>query len=84
MTPFEFGILLHYYCRAEDHEALSLGQPILRETMGRLIVDLGLLAHDSPHEGCTYQLTEKGRAFIDFALATPMPVQRWALPEVAT
>jgi hypothetical protein len=81
MTPFVFGILLHYYCCADDHPAVTSNVEAWRAERDRLIGDGWL---EFVKFGSSYRATEKTKVFIDAALATPEPVQMWVIPKSAT
>jgi len=75
-TPYELGIILHYYTRPVDHDHA----PIFDSTVERLI-DIGLLKRTGISDP-KYAITECGQAFVMMGLTrTPVPVQRWTMPD---
>lgn len=82
MTPFELDILLHYFACADDHPVVHRNPPIWPETRDAFIAE-DLMADNLPDSGrtATYRLTERGRAYIEFVLAVPLPVNTWQLPQ---
>jgi len=83
MTPFELEILLHYHCIAADHRACVENVPIWAGTRDAFIAE-GLLVTPSRLRSRTYDLGERGEAYIKAVLATPLPVQRWVMPMPGT
>jgi hypothetical protein len=76
-TPYELGIILHYYCRVDEHEQ----SPIFGETVLGLM-SLGLMMRSTDP---LYALTDRGRAFVEIGLLqTPLPVMRWVMPNIET
>ena len=75
MTPFELDILLHYYCRADDHPSMRNPPPIWAETI-RDLYDAQLLTG----EGIVtiHKITERGRVLIAHMLSLPLP--EWKMP----
>lgn len=74
-TPYELGILLHYFVSPEEHPRA----PIFEATCLRLM-QLGLMTRDLRREP-VYGLTERGEAFITLGLLrTPIPEQVWQMP----
>lgn len=74
MTPYAFQILLHYYWSPEDWDGPSRGNALHREIMTKMLQD-DLLNFAT--DGREFQITERGRAFIDHALSTPLPEKVW-------
>ena len=68
-TPYELGIILHYYVSAEEHPP----SPIFTASVNRLIqLDLMLPS---------FRLTERGKAFVELGLMqTLIPQQVWQMP----
>jgi hypothetical protein len=81
MTPLQAEILLHYYvrggeCQYRNGDFSSLAVVGLLE---------GFLLHDMLVMCGTdrFSITDKGKTWVEAALATPMPVQvpaRWMVP----
>lgn len=78
MTPFEFGIVLHYYTSCAAHP--SLGCPIWDETVRSLSVSglIGVILERGDKE---IIVTDKGKAWIEHAINTPLPEMKWIIPE---
>ena len=85
MTPFELDILLHYYTRCEDHEVVHRHPPIWPETRAALfnegVIERVPKSSLTENYTCTYRLTERGKAYIEYVLAVPLPVVKWVLPD---
>lgn len=84
MTPLQIEILLWYHGRAEDFERLDA--PAVREAVDEFKGPLGMLELRAPAGGGdyrTYQLTERGRAYINALLMLPLPVCHWVIPAPA-
>lgn len=76
-SPFELSIVLHYYCRCDEHE--SRHAPIFDSCVDRL-VKLDLLAR-AANEFPSIKATERGKAFVELGLMrTLIPVQVWTMP----
>jgi hypothetical protein len=72
-SPYELGILLHYYGTVGPYPQHA---PIWAETVERL-VGLDLLKPD----GFDYRLTPRGDVFVRLSLCrAPIPVQEWVVP----
>jgi len=76
ITPCHLEILMHYYVSPTvypQHDAPA----VIEYT--QWLVDNGVLeSHLDGESG--YEVTEKGKAWIDLILATPMPVMKWCDP----
>lgn len=83
MTPYEIGVLLHYYCRAEDHEDIDRQPPVWRPTILAFKAE-GLLRDAVPDErnggNLTFTVTERGKAFCEALQRVPLPIQKWVMP----
>lgn len=78
MTPFELDILLHYYGCADDHPVVQRNPPIWPETRDAFL-ETELMEFAVPGESATYRLTARGKAYIEYVLAVPLPVVKWVL-----
>ena len=79
MTPFEFDILLWYRAHAKDHPVTQENPPIWEQTR-RWFFDMELLENEmTVGEQRIYKLAERGRVFVDAALATKLPQKRWVM-----
>ncbi len=82
MPPCYFRLLMHYYCSPEEHEDVVKG-----EFNGNVkwLLEQGLICErdaDDREYGGTYRATDRGTAYVVAALSTPLPVQRWVIPEM--
>lgn len=85
MTPYEIGILLHYFCRAADptEEQFSMRAPAWRPTIDSL-VEAGLIEFNANAvwSSATYKLTAKGEFYVTEGICNvPLPVADWKIPE---
>ena len=80
MTPFEFGILMHYANFVEEHPAVESNVPIWSETREMFLCE-GLLEVFPSGYGATYRTTDRGNVFLNAALNLPLPVQCWVMPD---
>lgn len=74
MTPYQIGILLHYYCRADDYDKPA---PILRETLEGFIAD-GLLVEDAIGDR-RFEMTRRGVAYCEALQRVGLPESRWVM-----
>lgn len=83
MTPFELDILLHYYCKGDDHNVVVENPSIWPETrkwfldndLLRLATDIEKqLGHES-----TYRTTNRANILIEHILDLPLPEYRMPL-----
>jgi hypothetical protein len=84
MTPYEIGILLHYYARAYDPspEEFDMKAPAWRPTIDGFL-NLELIKFDQIETPRTYCLTERGRVYVEQGLMeVPLPVQSWHMPKI--
>ena len=82
MTPFELDILLHYYGHADDHPVVNARPPIWEGTLEAFLSEGLLEGILKTEHGATIRLTDRGRAYIDYVLAVPLPVRCWKLPDM--
>ena len=82
-APLYLNILLHYYSMAcpyaEQDEAHRTSPSVSK--FHKDLIDDGLIEQGNenfPEMG--YRVTEKGRAWVDHILSTPLPEQRWEVP----
>jgi hypothetical protein len=75
MSPFDIGVLLHYYAHVDDHPRMRDNPPVWRQTVEWMLADDLLMA--STDEAVTYQITERGRAYVNALQAVPLPVSKW-------
>jgi hypothetical protein len=74
MSPFEIGILMHYYCCASESPDVLRNPPIINETM-RWFVNEGLLIKmEKPSEyGASYAITDRGRCWVVYVCNLSLP-----------
>lgn len=78
MSPLKLTILLHYYASSEDFDP---GNPNISMFLNELFNE-GLLdesVKDDNIDETYHYLTDKGRAYIDYILATPLPTMKWEI-----
>jgi len=71
LSPFEMKMLMHYHCSPEAFDGGTATSELVRSCHVKLV------AHELLCRGEEYQITERGRAWLDRALSTPLPVQKW-------
>lgn len=79
MTPYELGVLLHYYAHADDHPDLKRQPPIWEITITKFLAQALLVPHFSPDEP-DYRITERGSVYVGALEKVPLPVQVWVIP----
>lgn len=86
MSPLELDILLHYHARTNEYadgDPYVMTAPAVRDAINRFVGEDGLLKYrDRQQSGRsgTYELTERGRVYVEHVLALPLPVQTWKMP----
>lgn len=83
MTPLEIDIILWYHTRAVDYRDGDLSAPAVREAVDRFRDVDGLLELRPPTgsgDFRTYRLTERGQAYVDALIMTPLPICQWVIP----
>lgn len=86
MSTSKLSILLHYYA-GEGDWAGDRSSEIAKRRFSSLI-DLGLLepfvinnlVEDQESEPPEFAISDRGRAYVDAILQTPLPVQAWVIP----
>jgi len=78
MSPFQLGILLHYYSCLDEAEEVKRNPPILEETMQQFVAD-GLLEPATHDHGASWQCTDKGKFFVEYICALPLPEHSWTI-----
>lgn len=78
-TPLHLQLILHAHVTNSPYPTWEL--PVAREYTAELI-RLGLIEGNLVSEfgGGSCSTTEKGEAFIEMLLRTPLPVQLWCAP----
>jgi len=77
MTPCMLEVFLHYYVSPAPHERFSA--PAVQESIC-FFLNNGLFEH---RDSNIYGVTEKGKAWIDAVLATPLPIAKWIVEKEA-
>lgn len=68
MTPYEIGIMLHYYAVAHDPKHIDMSAPMWMPTIEQL-TDAGLIKSNHNQKSlCSYALTDRGAAFVEKGL----------------
>ena len=75
MTPYQIELMLHFHCCVEPYE--HAGTPAWIEAMD-FFKHEGLL--QIPVNVDRPLLTDRGRAYIHFLTAMPLPVASWNVP----
>lgn len=84
MTPYEINLLLHIYAIAEDHPDEKKRPPVYQPTIDAFISEK--LIEPCPvcappgYPNKKYSLTARGRAYVGFVMAVPLPTMTWQLP----
>lgn len=78
MTPLQIEILLHYHCSPDDYRGGDFSAQAVKESIVKLVNDRLLERIEADR---TWELTERGRAMVEFLCAVPLPVAKWVLPE---
>jgi len=84
MSPYEIGVLLHYYGSPEDpcEDKFNMRSVLWRETIDAFIQN-NLIETDISENTRTYKLTERGEVYVkDGLLMVPLPVQSWHMPKI--
>lgn len=81
MTPLALSILLHYYVGGgDDFRQGDFTAPAVRDTINVHLYERLLENNSQGDDDRIYRLSERGRVFIDYLLAQPLPVQVWQMP----
>lgn len=81
MTPYEIGVIFHYYAKREDHPDVFIKPPIWRETWDSFLKNglLGVVLREKDSDPM-YELTERGEAYVHMLMSVPFPVLKWTWP----
>jgi hypothetical protein len=79
MTPYELALLLHYHVRADSPDEY-FADTELRCNVIREFLKQNLLAK-TEHGDAGYTTTDRAHVFIRFMLDTPLPEQKWTMPD---
>ena len=73
MTPYEIGVVLHYYAHVDDHPRLKDDPDTITKFLSDGILERGPVERQAP----TFVITDRGTAFCEALKQVPLPVQRW-------
>lgn len=79
MTPYEIGVILHYYISPEDHpdtKRSPASSAHLEHALATLYSE-DLLTQNGSQQGRSLLLTERGKAYAEALQQVPLPVQKW-------
>jgi hypothetical protein len=79
MTPNQIEIMLWYHASGADHPQAAQIHGYWPEEF-RNMVAVGMLEKCDPESGQRFQITERGRAYVGFLMAVPVPEPRWEIP----
>ena len=75
MRPIDIEIMIHYYTRVVD---IDMTPPAYRDSVSSLLARDMLEVHTS--DEVKYDISEKGRAYVEALKAIPLPEQVWITP----
>lgn len=78
MTLLEIRILMHYYCFTSDYKSGDFTASAVRAAIDRFRDELGLLEGMEGGDAA-YELTERGRVFVEALRELPLPKQVWVM-----
>ena len=80
MSPYEIGVMLHYYVAPIDHPDCSKRPPVWQKTLDKFVA-IGMLKCnvDSKRDSC-YCITEKGTAYVQYLMKVELPICKWIVP----
>ncbi len=76
LTAGAMQMLLHYYTSPEPFR--GRGNVRFDEECHNILNDCDLIFTASG--GARWEIADKGRAYVEMVLETPLPVQKWARP----
>lgn len=79
MSPLEIDMMLHYYSRANDYREGDFSAPAVAKTIAYFTKE-GLIAESPQRAAAKYFITERGRAYVEFLKAVPLPISKWVHP----
>lgn len=79
MTPFEIEIMLHYYYRPRYFRDGDFSAPASRSAL-ESFCENGLLREAPVNAGALYEITERGRVYVEALKSVPLPIQVWIMP----
>ena len=84
MSPLEIEILLHYYqCFPTDFRDGNFCEPAVEDAIERFRDTHNLLEPTQSMDVCHephYQITERGRVFVEALCNVPLPIKMWVVP----
>lgn len=76
MTPLHLEIILHYATLADDFDAHRIKLPVVSGAITWLFSE-GML---EPGDKLMWQITDKGKFWLEHLLTIPFPELRWEIP----
>ena len=81
MNAFKLHILIHYYYKTVDFQHGNFTATPVRDALQDLQKDyLIVLTDKSANARTTYELTVRGRIYVEALMRVPLPVQAWTMP----
>lgn len=87
LAPMQLKPLLEIYCSPDISQCPHLHRLFGSDPCDVVdeLTELGLIEHRAKERPVNYnphgyECTQKGRAYVEMLLQTPMPVQRWIAP----
>ena len=81
MTPLQIEIMLHYHTRTTDYGGAD--DNFTSESVQGALIGFrldGMLADNRCHGDTTYEITDKGRAYVAGLTKVNMPECHWHIP----
>lgn len=79
MTPLQLEILVWYYGHGDDYRDGDFRAPAVRDAIDAFHERDGLI-RISARSGLCYEITERGKIFVEHLMAQPLPEQQWIMP----
>ena len=88
MRPIDIEVLLHYYTRGDDYRDGDFSAPAVRELIDIFTSELDLLRASMRERKfgqpmAAYEITERGKVYIEALMRVQLPVQKWVMPDAA-
>lgn len=84
--PLFIMMMLHYYALPgpyAENEPRHQASTACQKFHEQMVREQLLRRLDEPDNyGCGYEITQKGRAYVDALCVMPLPVAKWVIPEV--
>lgn len=77
MTPLHIEIMLHYYAMGDDFRGGDFSAPAVGEFLEWLDDEKMIYRSLSGHP--KFRITDKGRAYVDYLRAVPLPVVKYVI-----